>query len=177
MTIMLFAHRRKIRRLITFFSLLLLISRLVLPAQADVVNFKELLPFVDIEIPGWAMVGKPCGNTQKQGKMMVSEARVSFRSGDRTLEVIIMDFQGKPIPFLKGQQLEMETSEEIVHVTEVQGFRALVSYRQQTKQGELNISVADRFWVKLDGEGIDDLEILRTAAQQLDLKRLAALAK
>lgn len=123
------------------------------------------------------MVGKPCGATRKQGKVMVSEARVSFRAGDMLLEVIIMDFQGKPLPFLTGQQPEIESAEATVRSTEVQGFRALESYRQQDKQGELNISVADRFWVKLDGEGIDNLEVLRTAAQQMDLKRLAALAK
>lgn len=170
-------HRLNINRLLTFLGVSLMICALVLPAQADVVNFQELLPFVDIKIPGWAMVGKPCGTTLRQGKVMVSEARVSFRSGDMTLEVIIMDFLGKPIPFLTGQQMEMESSEETRRSTEVQGFRALESYRQQDKQGDLNISVADRFWVKLDGEGIDNLEVLKTAAQQMDLKRLATLAR
>lgn len=170
-------HRLNRNRLLTFFGMSLMIYALVLPARADVVNFKELLPFVDVKIPGWAMVGKPCGTTLKQGKVMVSEARVSFRSGDMTLEVIIMDFLGKPIPFLAGQQMEIESSEETVRTTEVQGFRSLESYRQHDKQGELNISVADRFWVKLDGEGIDNLEVLKTAAQQMDLKRLATLAK
>lgn len=168
---------RLIKRLITFLGLLLLICALALPSRADVVNFKELLPFVDINIPGWAVVGKPCGTTLKQGKVMVSEARVSFRSGDMALEVIIMDFLGKPIPFLTGQQMEMESSEETVRTTQVQGFRALESYRQRDRQGELNISVADRFWVKLDGEAIDNPEVLKTAAQQMDLKRLATLAK
>jgi len=31
--------------------------------------------------------------------------------------------------------------------------------------------------VKIDGEGIDNLEVLRNAAQQLDLKKLATLAR
>jgi hypothetical protein len=147
------------------------------PAGAEVVNFKELLPFVDIKIPGWTMQGKPSGTTLKQGKVMLSEARVSFRAGDQTLEVIIMDFQGKTIPFLTGQHLQMESSEETVRTTEVQGFKAFETFRLQDRQGELNISVADRFWVKLDGEGIDNLEVLTKVAQQMDLKKLAALAK
>jgi hypothetical protein len=146
-------------------------------AQAEVVNFKELLPFVEIKIPGWTMEGKPSGTTLKQGKLMVSEARGSFKSGDQTLEIIIMDFLGKGIPFLTGQQLQMETSEETVRTTEVQGFKAIETFRHQDKQGELNISVGDRFWVKLDGEGIDNLEVLKNVAQQMDLKKLAALAK
>lgn len=170
-------HPMKVRSLLIFLGLSVMLCTLILPARAGVVNFKELLSFIDIKIPGWGMVGKPCGTTLKQGKVMVSEARVSFRAGDMTLEVIIMDFLGKPIPFLIGQQPEIESTEETVRTTEVKGFRALEYYRQQDKQGELNISVADRFWVKLDGEGIDNLEVLKTAAQQMDLKRLASLAK
>jgi hypothetical protein len=147
------------------------------PAGAEVVNFKELLPLVDIKIPGWTMEGKPCGTTLKQGNVMISEARVSFRAGDQTLEVIVMDFLGKTIPFLTGQQMQMESSEETMRTTEVQGFKAFETFRQQEKQGELNISVADRFWVKIDGESIDNLEVLKNAAQQMDLKKLANLAK
>ena len=154
-----------------------IIFSLVGPVGAEVVNFKELLPFVDIKIPGWTMEGKPSGTTLKQGHVMVSEARVSFRAGDQTLEVIIMDFLGKTIPFLAGQHLEMESSEETVRTTEVQGFRAFETFRHQERQGELNISVADRFWVKIDGDGIDKPEVLKTVAQQMDLKKLAALGK
>jgi hypothetical protein len=154
-----------------------IILGLVAPAGAEVVNFKELLPFVDLKIPGWAMQGKPCGTTLKQGNVMVSEARGSFKAGDQTLEIIIMDFLGKSIPFLTGQQVQMENTEEIVRTTSLEGFKALETFRHQEKQGELNISVADRFWVKLDGEGIENPEVLRKVAQQMDLKKLATLAK
>jgi len=164
-------------RLATLVGLSWIIFGLVVPAGAEVVNFQELLPFVDLKIPGWTMEGKPCGSTVKQGQMMMSEARVSFKAGDQTLEVVIMDFLGKPIPFLTGQQMQMESSEETVRTTEVQGFKAFETFRHQDRQGELNISVADRFWVKLDGEGLDNLEQLKTVAQQMDLKKLATLAK
>lgn len=164
-------------RLAMLLGLSWIIFSLVGPAGAEVVNFKELLPFVDIKIPGWTMEGKPSGTTLKQGKVMISEARVSFRAGDQTLEVIIMDFLGKTIPCLTGQQVPMECSEETVRTTEVQGFKAVESLRNQDKQSELNISVADRFWVKIDGEGIDNLEVLKNVVQQMDLKKLAALAK
>jgi hypothetical protein len=164
-------------RLAILLGLSWIIFGLVMPAGAEVVNFKELLPFVDLNIPGWTMEGKPCGATLQQGKVMVSEARVSFRAGDQTLEVIIMDFQGKTIPFLTGQQLQIESAEETVRFTEVLGFKASETFRHQDKQGELNISVADRFWVKIDGEGIENLEVLKKVAQQMDLKKLATLAK
>jgi hypothetical protein len=161
----------------TLVGLAWIIFGLAAPVWAEVVNFKELLPFVDINLPGWTMEGKPSGATLKQGKVMVSEARISFRAGDQTLEVIIMDFLGKTIPFLTGQQLQLESSEETARATEVQGFKAFEVFRHQDKQGELNISVADRFWVKIDGEGIDNLEVLKKIAQQMDLKKLANLAQ
>jgi hypothetical protein len=164
-------------RLAAMLGLSWIIFGLVVPAWAEVVNFKELLPFVDLKIPGWTMEGKPCGTTVKQGQMMMSEARVSFKAGDQTLEVVIMDFLGKTMPFLTGQQMQMESSEETARTTEVQGFKAFETFRHQDKQGELNISVADRFWVKLDGEGLDNLEVLKNVAQQMDLKKLATLAK
>ena len=164
-------------RLTILLALILMVFGPSLPARADVVHFKELLPFVDIKIPGWTMQGKPSGTTLKQGNAMISEARVTFKAGDQTLEVVIMDFLGKPIPFILGQRLEMECSEETVRSTEVQGFKALEAFRRRDRQGELNISVADRFWVKIDGEGVDHLEVLIAAARQMDLKKLATLAK
>ena len=163
--------------LATLLGLSWIIFGLVGPAPAEVVNFKELLPFVDMKIPGWTMEGKPSGSTLKQGQVMLSETRVSFKAGDKTLEIIIMDFLGKTIPFLTGQQLQMESTEETVRTTEVQGFKAFETFHHQDKQGELNISVADRFWVKIDGEGIDNLEVLKNVAQQMDLKKLATLAR
>jgi hypothetical protein len=71
----------------------------------------------------------------------------------------------------------METGDEQVRTTTVQDFKAVETYRKPDKQGELDISVADRFWVKLDGDGIDHPEVLRAVAQQMDLKKLATLAK
>jgi hypothetical protein len=60
-------HRAKTAkwRLATLLGLSWIIFGLVTPAGAEVVNFKELLPFVDIKIPGWTMEGKPSGTTLK----------------------------------------------------------------------------------------------------------------
>jgi hypothetical protein len=172
-------HRAKAAkcRLATLCGLAWIIIGLVGPVWAGVVNCKELLPFVEMEIPGWTMEGRPCGATLQQGKVMVSEARVSFKAGDQTLEIIIMDFLGKTIPFLAGEKVCLESNEETARNTQVQGFKAFETFRLPMKQGELNISVADRFWVKIEGEGIDNLEILAKVAQKMDLKKLATLAK
>jgi hypothetical protein len=164
-------------KLITCISLSVLFFGVTLPALAEVVHFKKLVPFVDIKIPGWTMKGKPSGTTLKQGAMSMSQAKAKFKAGDKTLEIVVMDFLGKPIPFMMGQQMEMETNEETVRTTEFQGFKALEHYRTQDKRGDLNIVVANRFWVKIEGTGIDNLKVLQDVAQQMDLKKLATLAK
>jgi hypothetical protein len=162
---------------LTGIVLSMLILGLSQSAFAEVVNFKEFVPIADIKIPGWTIEGKPSGGTLKQGAMNMSQAKAEFKAGDKILEIMVMDFFGKPLPFLMGQQMEMESSEETMRTTEVQSFKALEHYRTRDKEGELNISVANRFWVKIGGKGIDNLKVLQAFAQQMDLKKLASLAK
>ncbi len=147
-------------------------------AVGEPVHFKELLPFVDLKLPGWEMSEKPGGTTVKHEGFSMSEAKASFHAGDKTLEVIILDFKGQAMPWLGMLgKMEMESSEESIRTITIGGFKALETFRPKDKHGELNISVADRFWVKLEGEGLDNIEPLKAAAGQMDLKKLATLAK
>jgi hypothetical protein len=145
---------------------------------AEPVHFKQLLPFVEIKLSGWEMSGKPSGTTVKHESISMSEAKASYHAGEKTLEVVVLDFVGQSMPWLGMlPQMEMETDGETMRSTTISGFKALETYKSRDKHGELNISVADRFWVKLEGEGIDNTEPLKAAAGQMDLKKLATLAK
>lgn len=169
---------RKISAWLKVCGLIILALTLTAAAQAAAVHFKQLMPFVDVKIPGWEMEGKPTGSTIKHEKHQMSEVKATFLAGDKRLEIAIMDFWGQAIPFLSAMpQVEMESSHERLKTTQVQGFKALETFRPQEKEAELSISVADRFWVKLDGDGIDGPEALHAAVQALDLKKLAELAK
>jgi hypothetical protein len=158
-------------------ALSVLLFGLTTSVLAAAVNFRELVPLVDIKIPGWTMEGKPDGTTVKQGNMSISQAKAEFKNGDQTLEIMVIDLVGRSLPFLIGQQMEMESSEETMRTIEVEGFTALEHYNTKDKQGDLNISVANRFWVKIEAKGIDHLKVLQDVAKQLDLKKLATLAK
>ncbi len=148
------------------------------PARAQTVDFKQLIPFVDLKLSGWTANSKPDGTTNKEGDFTLSEARATYRSGDRTMEIVVMDFKGKIIPFLgPDDQMQRETSEETRRATTLRGLKAMEIFRPQDRHGELNISVADRFWVKINGDGIDNLEVLRAVAQQMNLPKLAELSK
>jgi hypothetical protein len=153
----------------------------LMPAAAipgELVNFRQLIPFVDLKLPGWEMTDQPSGSTMKHQQIQMSEARAEYRAGDKTLTIVILDFLGQSMPWLGMlPQMEMETSEEILRTTKVGDFKALENYKFKDKHAELNISVADRFWVKLEGNGLDNTEPLKAVAQQMDLKKLATLAK
>jgi len=146
--------------------------------RAEPVHFKELLPFVELKLGDWEAKGKPRGSTVKSGQMQMSEVKASFRNGNQTLEIAIVD--GGPARFALmglGRAFEMESTEKYVKPLEIQGCKGMETYRFKQKQGELTLNVADRFLVTLKGKGVDNTEALKTAAQQLDLKKLATLAK
>ena len=153
----------------------------MMPGKAipgELVNFKQLIPFVDLKLSGWEMAEKPSGTTMKHQHIQMSEAKASYRAGDKTLNIVVLDFLGQTMPWMAMlPQMEMESSEEMLRTIKVGDFKALENYKFKEKHGELNISVADRFWVKLEGNGLDNTEPLQAAAQQMDLKKLATLAK
>ena len=111
--------------------------------------------------------------------MQVSEAEVKFRSGDdKTVEIKIVDGLGGVVPMMgMAHGMEMESSEEYVKPIEVQGFKGTEKFEYQEKDGEIILPVANRFLVTIEGEGMDNNEVIKEMAGKLDLKKLAGLAK
>jgi hypothetical protein len=163
-------------------ALLLGLAGLMLPAgaraAADLVPFKDLVPFVDLKMPGWEPESKPNGVTMKTDQMKMSQAGATYRSGDKTLEVHIMDGLAAAGTLMSlGQKFEMETGDQYVKTVKIQGFGAWETFDRKEKSGNLMINVAGRFLVTLNGRGLDNAEPLTAAAQQMDLNKLAAMAK
>jgi hypothetical protein len=147
-------------------------------ARAELVNFKQLLPFVDLRLAGWTRSGEPSGTTLKEGDISMSQARATYRHGDQRLEIVVLDLLGKSIPFMvPDQKLDLETGEGIIRSSTIQGVKGLETFRTKEHHGELNLNVADRFWVKITGNGIDSLKVLQAVAKQMNLAKLAELAK
>lgn len=157
----------------------LILGALPLSAQAQTVHFKELMAILAVEPPqGWEVAEKPKGKTMKS-PMQVSEAKVKFRSGDdKTVEIKIVDGLGGVVPMMgMAHGMEMESSEEYVKPIEVQGFKGTEKFEYKDKKGEIILPVANRFLVTIEGEGLDNNEIIKEMAGKLDLKKLADLAK
>ena len=165
------------------FALLLVMALTLGPAagaRAGVVHFKELMAILDLKPPqGWEVAEKPQGTTIKSPVEM-SEARVSFKTpGDKQVEVTIIDGVAAGMPYLgqAHQVVEMESSEEYFKSIEVQGFKGWEAFHFNDKRGDLNLNVANRFLVSFRGEQMDNNDMLKTLAGQMNLKKLAELAK
>jgi len=139
---------------------------------------QQLLPFVDLELVGWDHSGKPTATTVKHQNTTMSEAKGVYQAIYKRLEITVLDYRGKPMPWLKKlPPKEIKTSQELKRTTVIDGFKALETYTSHNFEGELNINVADRFWVKVRGEGIDNTDPLKEVVQEMNLQKLATLAK
>ncbi|MEW6388151.1 MAG: hypothetical protein AB1491_11605 [Thermodesulfobacteriota bacterium] len=148
-------------------------------AQAEPVHFKQLMSFLDIKPPaGWEVAEKPSGLSTK-APVQLSQAQVALRAGEKQrAEITIMDGLGSALPFMELAQLvEMESSEEYLRPIQIKGFSGRETYRFKDKEGEIILNVANRFLVTLKGEGLENIEPLKSLAQELDLEKLAKLAK
>jgi hypothetical protein len=172
-------RKRVYKAVVGGLAVILVLGGLTLLAQAQPVNFKELMAFLSIEPPqGWEVSVKPKGTTLKSPVQM-SEAEVEFRGGDeKKIEIKIIDGLGGMLPFLgMAQGMEMESSEEYMKSIEVQGFKGMETFKHKNKKGEIILPVANRFLVNITGKGMDNTEVIKEVAGKLDLKKLAGLAK
>lgn len=149
---------------------------LAVPALADPVDFKELIPLVSLSIPGWT-AETPRGQTMRQ-PLEASEATLEFAKGELRLEVAIYD-GGAAMGAAMGAagQVEMETTEESVKPVSAKGFKGSLFRRFKDKEADLVLMVPPRFAVSLHLTGSSDGELLLGVASQMDLARLSALGK
>jgi hypothetical protein len=175
--------KHMVRTAVVLVSILVLLVGAGLAQQKtteELVNFKQLLPFVNLKLPGWELQGEPEGSTVKSSMMKMSEAKADYKSGDKSLEVTIVDGSMAKMAFMgmglmKG--VEVQTSKETTRTTKVQGFEAVETFKHKDKDGQLTILVANRFVVTLEAKNVENIQELKDLADHLELKKLAALAK
>ena len=145
-------------------------------AQAEPVNYKELIPLLSITLPGWT-ANAPTGQTVKT-PVEASEAVLEFNNEDKHLEVAIYD--GGPAmgaAMATSSLMEMESPDEVVKPATVKGFKGTLYLHIKENEADLVIMVPSRFAVSLHLDGGIDGELLKNAASQIDLAKLATLGK
>jgi hypothetical protein len=144
---------------------------------ADPVSFRELqtaFPTVN----GWTM-DKPKGE-RMTSPVAYSESETRYRNGDAQIEVKIVDsaFQQllvAPWAMFLAAGYEKETDDGYEKSTTLNGHPGFEKWNDRRKSGELNLVVAKRFLVSVEGEQLADMKQLHDFASQVDFGKLASL--
>lgn len=148
---------------------------------AEPINWRELTPFL-IDVPGFEKDGEPDGETMSM--MDYKWSRVSqdytVEGEEKDLRIEIVDSANISMvlqQFKTMMGMEVDTSEESVKQTEINGFSAVEIYRYDNKTAEVVILIKDRFVVRLEGDEYEDTSQLKNISKEIDLKGIANLAK
>lgn len=138
------------------------------------VSFKVLAPFFP-DLAGWEK-GTPEGE-KMSAPVAISHSEVEYTKDDARIRAKITD-SGNNAMFLAPFMIyltagyERETSdgyEKSVKVGDQPGWE---QWDGESKSGELNIFVNKRFLVELDGNGIENTQVLHDLAGRIDMRTL-----
>jgi hypothetical protein len=146
---------------------------------ADPVSFRDLqtaFPAVN----GWTM-DKPKGE-RMTSPVAFSQTETTYRNGDARIEVKIVDsaFQQMlvaPWAMFLAAGYEKETDDGYEKSTSVAGHPGFEKWNDRRKSGELNLVVAKRFLVSVEGDRLADMKQLHDFAGQVDFGKLAGMGK
>ena len=162
-----------------WFLVILLGATLAWAAAGEPVNFKQLLPLVKANLPGWEMDGEPRGATMKNPGIMFSEAEAGYKQGEKHFTIKIMDSPQAAMGFMGlsyAQGMEMESTEESIKGTKINGMPAVETYRPPVKEAKIDVLAANRFLVTVEGQGFESIHELKNLLVHFELGKLAELA-
>lgn len=130
------------------------------------------------EVSGWTM-DKPRGE-----KMAVpvsfSQAEATYKKGDSSIDVKIVDSAFSQILIAPWSMFltvgyEKDTGDGYEKSITVAGNPGFEKWDGGSNSGELNLVVAKRFLVTVDGEDLPDAKVLHEFASKIDANKLTAL--
>jgi len=146
---------------------------------ADPVSFRELQTAFPA-VSGWTM-DKPKGE-RMTAPVAFSQTEARYKNGDQEIEVKIVDSAFNqilvaPWAMFLTAGYEKETDDGYEKSTTVSGNPGFEKWNTTRKEGELNIVVAKRFLVSVEGDKLTDVKQLHDFAAKVDFNKLAALGK
>ena len=144
---------------------------------ADPVSFRDLQT-VFPTVSGWTM-DKPKGE-RMTAPVAFSQTEARYQNGDQRIEVKIVDSAFNqilvaPWAMFLTAGYEKETDDGYEKSTTVSGYPGFEKWNTTRKDGELNIVVAKRFLVSVEGDQLNDVKQLHDFAAKVDFSKLAAL--
>ncbi|WP_026631206.1 hypothetical protein [Dyadobacter alkalitolerans] len=146
----------------------------------DPIDFRKLKELMPEKIAG---MSRTEATGEKSGAMgfTVSTASAKYKGeGDENLNIEIVDtggIAGVSTMALAGwsmAEIDKETTTGYEKTTKIEGYKAFEKYDNEGKSGEVNVLVADRFVVNVQGDHIT-VDQLKDALKDLDLAKLGNL--
>jgi len=130
------------------------------------------------EVSGWEM-DKPKGE-KMTSPMPFSKTEADYRNGDQRIDMSITDtaMSGMfliPLRMAVASGFSRETSDGYEKATTVGGQPAVEKWNADSKRGELNILVNDRFVVEIVGHRVPGIKTLHDFASKTDFGKIASL--
>jgi len=143
----------------------------------DPVSFRDLQSALP-EVSGWTM-DKPRGE-RMTSPIAFSQTEAEYTRDDQHIDVKIVDSGFNqmliaPWAMFLGAGYERETDEGYEKAVSIDGNPGFEKWNSASKDGELNIVVAQRFLVTIEGRGLDDPSVLHEVFSRLDTGKLTAL--
>jgi hypothetical protein len=143
----------------------------------DPVSFQQLQTVLPT-VGGWEMA-KPRGERMTM-PVPFSQTEATYSNGDADVEVKIVDSAFSALLIAPWSMFltvgyEKETSEGYEKSVTVGGNPGFEKWNSDDKDGELNLVVAKRFLVSIEGNRIGDMKVLHEFASKLDTNKLAGL--
>ena len=154
-------------------------------SNGSLIPHERLLPFLPT-LPGWTREGAPQGDTDATEGVSRVQVNYGIDGGISGLSVEIMDTTGNagilaPLQeFIKANKTEAigdPTAPVAVTPIQVKGFFGRQEWQPHAgaNNGAISLLVADRFTVGITGNSLASVDVMKAAAEAIDLKKLAAL--
>ena len=143
----------------------------------DPVSFQSLETVLP-EVSGWERE-KPRGERMTM-PVPFSQTETSYTNGDARIEVKVVDsafnqLLVSPWAMFMSSGYSRETSEGYEKAVNLGGNPGFEKWNSDTRDGELNLVVAKRFLVTLEGSNLDSAGVLHDFAAKIDTGKLATL--
>ena len=142
--------------------------------------YKDLQAYLP-EISGYTKDGDPKGNqVNMPGMGSWSQSEQRYSNGDKSIEVQIADYNSAQAAFagmtaIYKMGYSAEDDEKKQGATDL-GMKDVAAYEtiyKKDPRGELNVIVADRFFINIKSNGDNSADLLRSVAKNMKLGELS----
>lgn len=144
------------------------------------------MPYKDLQaylptVSGFEKDGGPSGSSTNMMGVSLSTCEQKFKKGDAQISVTLTDYNAGYAAFMgvtammkAGFSSEDDTQRTGPVKIDIEGVSAYETVRKQDKSASLVLAIADRFFIEIKGNNLDNTDALVEIAKGMKLSDLAA---